>query len=576
MPTVELIIFLLIVAAVLEVLSRRIGVPRPILLVVAGGLLALMPAAPQVRAPPQVIFFIFLPPLLYWAAINTSYREFRRNGRDIILLAVGLVLATAVAVAAVAHAVCSVLSWPAAFALGAAVGPTDAVAATSVMRRVGVPRTIVSILEGESLVNDATSLVIFEIALAAADTSHFALGPTLLRFVWAAGGGIAAGLAVGWCIALLRRWLRAPHNQSSVVESTASLLTPYVAFVAADSVGVSGVLAVVTVGLYLGHSSSHLLTASSRIQATNMWEVVDFLLEGLLFILVGLGLPFAFAAVHSGGETSPRSLMTAAALVSTVVILLRLVWIFSATYGPRYLQRQFVGKHGRYPPRYPPWQGVLFTGWAGLRGAVSLVLALSIPFVTPTGAPFPGRDLVVFLTFVVILVTLVGQGLTLKPLIHTLGLQPDRVEEVEETRARLQAARAALARLEQLGSSAKRNDTSAVLNDAAVHQVIEHLHDRYTHRIHQYANAARNSTVPKAGDTVVSDDADAATREADSDSRRTNTYKQLRMAMIDAERQELNQLRDDNKISDGVLHRMEHELDLEQMLLTGQNDTSNQ
>ena len=188
MPTVELVIFLLIVAAGLELLSRRIGVPRPILLVIAGTLLAVAPSRPTVRIQPDVIFVIFLPPLLYWAAINTSYREFRQNRRDIMLLAVGLVVATAAAVAAVAHTLLPVLSWPAAFALGAAVGPTDAVAATSVMRRFGVPRNIVSILEGESLVNDATSLVIFQMALTASDTGTFSLGPALLRFLWAAGG----------------------------------------------------------------------------------------------------------------------------------------------------------------------------------------------------------------------------------------------------------------------------------------------------------------------------------------------------------------------------------------------------
>lgn len=579
MPTVELIIFLLLVAAGLELLSRRIGVPRPILLVIAGTSLALVPSAPAVRVQPDVIFFIFLPPLLYWAAINTSYREFRQNGRDIMLLAVGLVVATAAAVAAVAHTLCSTLSWPAAFALGAAVGPTDAVAATSVMRRFGVPRTTVSILEGESLVNDATSLVIFQMALTASNTGQFSLGPALLSFLWAAGGGVIVGLAVGWCIAQVRHWLRRKPDPSPVVETSLSLLTPYVAFLAADRIGVSGVLAVVVIGLYLGHASARLLTASSRIQAINMWQVTDFLLEGLLFIIVGLGLPLALGAVGgsdgSGGpETTLSSLLVTAAVVSAVVIALRLLWVFPATYVPRYLRRRFAGKRDAYPP----WQNVFFEGWAGLRGAVSLVLALSIPFVTASGAPFPGRDLVIFLTFIVILVTLVGQGLTLRPLIRKLGLEPDNEDAYEETQARLETARAALVRLNQILAAHRKDaegggydDPSASLEDQEMHPVVQRLYDRYTHLVHRYSSEARNRSGPAASASGLASDTDEDAAEADLDERRAGSYQRLRIEMIDAERNELIRLRDDGEISDGVLHRVERDLDLEQSLLTGRN-----
>jgi monovalent cation/hydrogen antiporter len=576
---VEIVIFLLIIAAGLEMLSRRIGVPRPILLVIAGTLLAFVPAAPTVRVDPDLVFFIFLPPLLYWAAINTSYRDFRRNGLDIMLLAIGLVVVTAVVVAEVAHAMFATLSWPAAFALGAAVGPTDAVAATAVLRRFGVPRALVSILEGESLVNDATSLVIFEMALTASSTGQFSLGPALLSFLWAAGGGIIFGLATGWCIAWLRRWIGRTSERSPVLESSISLLTPYVAFLAADRAGVSGVLAVVAAGLYLGHASARLLTAASRIQAINMWEIVDFLLEGLLFIFVGLGLPLALGAVAVGGEETLSRLIATSAVVSGVVIVVRLVWVFPAAYAPRYVKRRFGAAH----VLYPPWQNVFFVGWAGLRGAVSLVLALSVPFVTSSGAPFPGREAVIFVTFVVILVTLVGQGLTLRPLIHALGLEPDRADAFEETNARLQTAQAALARLADIEATRPTKETDSretglpsALDDADVHNVVDALRDEYTHRVHRYSNELRTRSIPAPDSNgepdIPDDDALEADREADQDGRRAGSYRLVRLATLDAERQRLIQMRDSGQISDGVLHRVERDLDLEQSLLTGWQD----
>lgn len=558
---IEIVIFLLIIAAGLEMLSRRIGVPRPILLVIAGTLLVLVPAAPTVRVDPDLIFFIFLPPLLYWAGINTSWRDFRRNGLDIMLLAVGLVVATASVVALVAHTMFAMLSWPAAFALGAAIGPTDAVAATAVMRRFGVPRTLVAILEGESLVNDATSFVIFEMALSASNTGRFALGPALLSFVWAAGGGIAVGLAAAWCIAWLRRWIGHTGEHSPVLESSISLLTPYVAFLAADRAGVSGVLAVVAAGLYLGHASARLLTAASRIQAINMWEIVDFLLEGLLFIFVGLGLPLALEAARAAGGATLTRLVGTAAVVSAVVIVLRLAWVFPTAYVPRYIKRHIA--NGRVP--YPPWRNVFFVGWAGLRGAVSLALALSIPFVTSSGAPFPGRDVVIFVTFVVILVTLVGQGLTLRPLIGTLDLKPDRADAFEETNARLQTARAAIARLDEIDAG----DTREGLGDGDVHVVVDALRDEYTHRVHRYSSEVRTRSIPAPAPSGEPDIPDEDAAEADRDGRRAGSYRLVRLATLDAERRRLIQMRDEGEISDRVLHRVERDLDLEQSLLKG-------
>jgi monovalent cation/hydrogen antiporter len=431
------------------------------------------------------------------------------------------------------------------------------------MRRFGVPRALVSILEGESLVNDATSLVIFEMALTAGNTGQFSLGPAMLSFLWAAGGGIILGLAAGWCIASLRRWIGRTSERSPVLESSISLLTPFVAFLAADRAGVSGVLAVVVAGLYLGHASAHLLTAASRIQAINMWEIVDFLLEGLLFIFVGLGLPLALGAVRVGGEETLSRLIATAAAVSAVVIVLRLAWVFPAAYAPRYIRRRFADRNAPYPP----WQNVFFVGWAGLRGAVSLVLALSVPFATSSGVPFPGRDVVIFVTFVVILVTLVGQGLTLRPLISTLGLEPDRAEAFEETNARLQTARAALARLDEIDR--KETGLPSEFDAADVRSVVDALRDEYTHRVHLYSNEVRTRSIPPPDPNGEPDVPDDDAVEADLDGRRAGSYRLLRLATLDAERQRLIQMRDGGDISDVVLHRVERDLDLEQALLTG-------
>jgi CPA1 family monovalent cation:H+ antiporter len=346
---------------------------------------------------------------------------------------------------------------------------------------------------------------------------------------------------------------------------------------AADSVGVSGVLAVVTVGLYLGHASARLLTATSRLQAINLWQVVDFLLEGLLFIIVGLELSRTFGDLGGGREAALAGLLLPAALVATVVIVVRLAWVFPATYGPRYVRRRFAGRSDSYPP----WQTVFFEGWAGLRGAVSLVLALSIPFVTESGAPFPGRELVIFLTFVVILVTLVGQGLTLRPLIGELGLEPDFEDAYEETRARLETARAALARLEQVvpgTESAGDGDGAGDMNrppladgDPEVRPAIDRLYDRYVHLVHRYASEVRSGCSDTASTGDIAADPDDEQLEAARDERIASAYQRLRLEVIEAERTELIRLRDVGEISDGVLHRVERDLDLEQSLLIGRS-----
>jgi CPA1 family monovalent cation:H+ antiporter len=283
MQTLDLILLLLGLAALLELTARRIGIPRPVLLVVGGLALALVPGLPRVELDPEVVFLIFIPPLLYRAAITTSLRDFRRNLRPILFLAIILVLSTVFVVAAVARALTPEFTWASAFVLGAIVSPPDAVAAVAVMRRLGAPQRLVSILEGEGLVNDATALVCFRVAMLAAVTGSFSVQDAASRFLAAAAGGVGIGLAVGWIIAQIRRRIRAP-----LVENTISLLTPFIAYIPADQLGVSGVLAVVTVGLYLGRLAPSLLSPATRIRAVDMWDMVEFLLEGLVFVLIGL------------------------------------------------------------------------------------------------------------------------------------------------------------------------------------------------------------------------------------------------------------------------------------------------
>lgn len=525
MAAVELVLVLLAAAAALELLARRIGVPHPVLLVTGGLLLALAPGLPPVRLDPDVVFLVFVPPILYWAALTSSYRDFRRNLRSISLLAVVLVLATACAVAAVAHAVVPGMGWPSAFVLGAIVSPTDAVAATVVARRLGVSRNAVTILEGEGLVNDATALITYRMAVGAVAAGAFSLGSAVMSWLVAAGGGVVIGLVAGWAVAWMRRRIDHP-----VVENTISLLTPFVAYLPAETVGASGVLAVVTVGLYLGRRGPRIVSPRTRVQAGAMWEMVTFLLEGLIFILIGLELPRALAQVR---PLSAGNLLAQAGIISGTVIAVRMLWMFPGAYLSRLIARLF-----RKREEIPPWRGILVVSWAGMRGGVSLVIALAIPLTIAGGKPFPDRDLIIFFTFAVILATLVLQGLTLAPVIRLLKLRRDEGRDVEERKARHKVAAAGLRHLDEV--EGEGDD-----------ELVSRLKRRHAHRVHRYS--------PREEDSAAAADHDDDQMAAD--------YRRIRGSMIAAERAELIRLRDENVIEDDVMRQIQHELDLEQMLL---------
>jgi monovalent cation/hydrogen antiporter len=509
-----LLLAMMVAVAGLSVLARLVGVPYPILLVVGGLVLGFVPGMPEVELPPELVLVAFLPPLLYWAGFFSSPRDLRADARAITASAVGLVLVTTVAVAAAAHAVVDGLDWPAAFALGAIVSPTDPLAATAIGRRLGLPRRLITLLEGESLINDATALVAYRIAVAAAAGGTFVAWQAGLRFVVGAAGGVAVGLLAGWLVAEVRRRLDDP-----VVEIVVSVVTGYVAYLPAELLGVSGVLAAVTAGIFVGWRAPRLASAATRLLGFSFWEVLVYLANAVLFILVGLQLQPILAGL---GGTAVAVLVGQAALVSAVVVGVRLGWSFSVPYVIRLLDRRpsqltrRVGAKGR-----------LVVGWSGMRGAVSLAAALALPL------DFPMRNLLLFLTFAVILVTLVLQGLTLPTLIRRLRFDTDDSEEREELRARLTAAQAALDRLDELaGVDWTRDDT------------VERLHGLYEFRRRRLKTRAG-----KLEDDGVED--------------RSQAYQRLVRELLEAQRRAIVRLRDQGAIGTDVMHRIERELDLE-------------
>lgn len=523
MPQIQILLGLLVAVAALVTLARRIHVPYPVLLVLGGLALGLVPGLPRVELAPDLVFLLFLPPLIYWEALNFPYRDFRANMLSISLLAVGLVLATMCAVAVIAHAAVDHLSWAAAFTLGAIVAPTDAVSATAIFERLGVPRNLATVVEGESLVNDASAIVAYRVAVAAAVHGSFSLWSAGLQFVYVSAGGILVGLAVGWGIAQVRRHLADPP-----VENTISLLTGFAAYLPADRLGLSGVLAVVATGFYLGRVGPRTVSSRTRIQAQEMWSVLVFLLNGLVFILIGLQLRRVLDAL---GHYAVATLLWYAALISAAVILVRLAWMFPGT-----VVSWRLDPRRRHLP-LPPWQQITVVAWAGMSGVVSLAAALAIPLATGSGAPFPDRDLLIFLAFSVILVTLVLKGLSLPFVIRLLGVEPDGDADREEAKARFKAARAALAHLDQVADE-----------DQTPREKIEQLRAQYQRRMRHFSAHYHNET---------HDEYDA----------HLSGYTQLRLGLLRAERQAVIRLRDEGVINDEVLRRIQRDLDLEELQL---------
>jgi monovalent cation/hydrogen antiporter len=512
----ELILICLVAVALLAIAARKIRIPYPLLLTVGGVVLALVPGLPAIHLDPELVFSLFLPPLLYPAAVYTSWRDFRANLRSILPLAIVLVLLTMTAIAYLFHYLVG-LPLAVGFVFGALISPPDAVAALAVTQHLRVPRKIIVILEGESLVNDATSFISFRFAVAAVLSGSFSLGEASLQFLLVAAGGICVGLAVGWLATQVQKRLDDPP-----VQTMFSLLTPYVAYFTGERLHVSGILAVVIAGIYYGWRAPRILSGRMRLQALPVWEMVTFILNGVLFILIGLQLPQVIDALP------PSSAMHLAKLVILILLaiaLVRFAWMFGATYLPRLLSRQF--RH-RNPA---PWQQTALIAWTGMRGADSLAGALAIPFVLANGEPFPGRDLILLLTFCVIFGTLVLQGLTLKPLVRWLKIVDDHVTEKEERLARLKANEAALGRLEEIESSHRVKP-----------ETIERLRSEYADRIHQLSSPAPHE---KSVSRLYSAEFEELAREA-----------------LETERETLIALRNEGTINDQALRRIQRDIDL--------------
>jgi CPA1 family monovalent cation:H+ antiporter len=516
MHDVEFVLISLLVAvAGLAAAARAVNIPYPIVLVVGGLALGFVPGLPPVHLAPQLVLVLFLPPLLYSAAFFANLNDIRRDLRSISLLAVGLVLATTCAVALVAHALIDGLSWAAAFTLGAIVAPTDPLAATAIARRQNAPRRVVSIIEGESLINDGTALVAYKVAAAAALGSGFSLWDAGMEFVLGATGGVLIGLAVGFLIGEMRRRL-----DDIPVEITISLLSGYAAYVPAEAVGASGVLAAVTAGVVVGWQAPRISSASMRLQGYAVWETLVFLVNALLFVLIGLQLPLIIDGLSG---QSALTLIGEAAAVSLTVVLTRIGWLNTVVFIIRALDRR-----DQQRARRGTWRTRLIIGWSGMRGAVSLAAALALD------PKFPQRNVVQLMTFAVILTTLVMQGLTLPALIRRLGVHDDGVEEREELIGRRAAVEAALRRIDELaGEDWTRDDT------------VERMRMAYEYRGRRLAS--------RAGESDDGEDYEYRSRK----------YQRMVREVLDAQRAELVRLRGRGTISNDVMHRLERELDLE-------------
>jgi len=529
--TVQILVLLLAVTAGVAVLSARLKIPPAIILVLTGVALALIPGLPEVVLAPELVLMMVLPPLIYSSAVAMSWREFRFNLRPISLLAIGCVVFTTVAVALAAYWLIG-LPLAVGFVLGAIVSPPDAVAPLAIARRMRIPRRLLVILEGEGLANDATALILYRFAVAAVSVHMFSLGTAAGLFVVIVAGEIVWGTGVGWLMLRLRRWVNDPRT-----EITLSIVTPFLAYWPPDYLGGSGVLATVTAGLYISWNGLRLISAATRLQGIFFWGFLIYLIEGLVFLITGLQTRTLIERIH---HFSITELAVSAVIISAVVIGARFVWMYPATYIPRWL---FPGLRRRDPS--PPWQWPFALAFTGVRGVVSLAAALAIPFATADGQPFPYRDLILFLTCSVILVTLVGQGLLLPTVIRWLGLaqagdDEHQADRLEEFNARRQAIEAALERLDQLADERQ-------LADDVVRPARAHHRDRLRFIKH-------------------SSDGD------DDHRQRTELDDEIALLLIEAEREHINKLSRAGEIKDEARRRIERELDLREAGIANRRD----
>jgi len=518
--TIELLFLLLLLFIVaFGLLARRIGTPYPIVMIIGGLLLGFVPGIPRFTLNPDLIFLVVLPPLLYSSAWTTSWRDFKFNLVSILFLAFGLVGFTVLGVALIAPRVLPGFDWRLALVLGAVVAPTDAIAATAIARRIGLPSRIVDVLEGESLINDATGLLALEFAIAIVVSGTVPTVPQgLLTLVWLTAGGVGLGLLLAWIVYHLETRI-----DDGPVEIAISVLTPYAAYFLADAFHASGVLAVVACGLFLTRKSASMFSPTVRIQVWSFWQSFTFVLNGLVFVLIGLQLPWILASIR---EYSAGRLMLDGALFSLLLIVLRIVWVYPGSWLANFVRCRM--RHTR--EKAPSPREVFVVGWTGMRGVVSLAAALSLPTVLANGKDFPERDLIVFLTFSVILVTLVLQGITLAPLVRRLGLANAAGPDCEEQEARRIVLTTALEHLETVKK--ERTEVSD--------EIFDDLIGHYQHRL---------ASVQPGQDN-------------DDHVNHHYSFQEISRETARVERETAVRLRNEGRINDQVLRRIERELDL--------------
>jgi CPA1 family monovalent cation:H+ antiporter len=522
-----LILSLLFAISMLSMLSRKLRISYPIFLVLAGLLIGLIPGIPAISLQPDLVFLIFLPPLLYAAAWNTSWKEFWKYKRPILMLAFGLVIFTSAAIAYTAHSMIPDFSLALGFLLGGIISPPDAVAAASVLEGLKVPKRINAILEGESLINDASSLIIFRVALAAILTGQFTLWKASTDFFVVATMGIVIGLAIAHIVYAVHRFL--PTTGS--IDTAITLISPYLMYIAAEHFHYSGVLAVVSGGLFLSFRSHEIFSYNSRIQVYSFWETLVFLLNGIVFILIGLQLPVIINGLE---QYSIGDAVLYAVVISLITIVIRIVWVFPGAYLPRILFKKIRRNEER-----PGWQVVFIVAWSGMRGVVSLASALSVPVVLNSETYFPHRNLILFITFVVILFTLVLQGLSLPFIIRLLKIKNDEDNVVEhETTVRLRMANAALEYMQN-----KYSDEIDTID----------AYTRLKERYERIADRANRKLLEGENESTVADF--------------LPQYRKMLVELVGVRRNELKKMHNEKIYSDELLRNKEWELDLEEARL---------
>lgn len=530
-------LILLLLVTGLSVLGRRLPWPLPITYVVGAGLMALWPAFPRVELDPGFFFLCFVPPLLFADGWLMPLRDFAAARRPILLLATGLVVFTTLAVGWVAHALVPTLPLPLAFALGAVVSPTDAVAVNAITQRLKVPARLTAILNGESLMNDATGLVAFKFSVAAFVAGTFSLRAASWDFLMVALGGLGIGAGLAVAIGWVRDFLRQHHGPDARLEVTLSLLTPYAAYLSAEGLHLSGILAVVAAGLYSGWRDPLRMDVGARQTAWAVWSTILYWLNGLAFILLGLQLPAVLQTIAV--TRSWPGLLLLAGAVSATAIVTRLVWVYPGAYLPPLL----LPAERRSGP-LPSWQGVLVAGWAGMRGTVTLAAALSLPRLLPDGSPLPERDLIIFLAAAVIVVTLLLQGTTLETLIERLQVRADDTAIREEHLARRTAVEAGLVVLQARPPTVPASPSATALGEVIA---------EYEHRLAELAAAGESRECAR---------------------QRNLAAREYRLAALRAERQALDDLWRKDIISDETHRPLQQLLDYEEAMLDPQSRSS--